>query len=473
MTTPSPVKEMGSMRDPEGRVIRYQNRIFRGVSKEYTDILSLLNQSGLLRQFETSHKVIPTDQKLDDPSLLKTLKEACPNFSKFVEHEPIPFVVYPCEWTFSMLCDAALLHLDIQTESLKKGISLKDASAYNVQFKGSREIFIDITSFEKIISSVWPAYGQFCRMFLFPLLLSTYRGISTKSYFLSHMDGISLAETARILGWLRILTPACFLDVFLPSLLEKGVPHAKKLEKVGPNQNRDISIKSQLMNLNRLRNLIDKLRRKGSSLKGHWIDYTQTHSYSSKEMEDKENFVTAFLQSEKPKTLIDLGSNTGKFSLLASSICQSVISIDSDHDALDALYEKSRSEGLNIIPLWMDLANPTPAFGFNNQERSKFGDRIKGETVLGLAVVHHLLVSFGIPLPLIRDFLWSLSSKFLLVEFVGPKDPQFRSLIGFKNVSYENFTEAQFESVFSRGAIQRKKLAITPHRTLFLFSKSQ
>jgi hypothetical protein len=209
-----------SFRDPDSAVIYDGGRVFRGLRGGALEALRSLEKSGLLDNVCSSGRVISTRFLVENEPSYASLMKTFPGFAGFVEHPFLPFVSYPPEWTMSMLCDAALLHLDLQMELIEKGFSLKDASAYNVQFDGSRAVFIDAGSFEVGAGAVWPAYGQFCRMFLFPLLLWRYRHMEPKGLFLSHMDGVPLRTTAEILG-VRALYPSCFLDVTLPARLEK------------------------------------------------------------------------------------------------------------------------------------------------------------------------------------------------------------------------------------------------------------
>lgn len=469
MTRTPPQAEPGSLRDPDGQLILFEDRIFRGLSSGSFSVLSHLTSQGVLQELQEKNLTIKSDINPNDAAIMTQLKKHIPQFPHFIEHEKLNYVTYPCEWTFSMLCDAALLHLKIQEQLLEKGFSLKDASAYNVLFRHGREIFIDIGSFEIATSPVWPAYGQFCRMFLFPLILSTHRRVDTKSYFLSHMDGISLSETAQILGFFGRLRPSFWIDILFPYLFEKRSSSGSREFKVKGDSEGHLVF--QKFNLRRLSRVITRLRKGNEFGTSHWLSYKLTNTYSDKEIDSKKQFLSDFLDTYKPKSLLDLGCNTGDYAVMAASRCENVVAIDSDHDSIESLYLRTKKDNINITPIWMDLANPTPAIGFQNRERKQFDDRFREEAVVAFALVHHLLISSGIPLEKIRDFLWSLSSHFLLVEYIHPNDPQFQSLIGFRQRSYDYLSSNQFERIFSHEARKLREVKITPYRTLFLFSR--
>lgn len=468
MNAALPERDKGSLRDPDGAVIHWRNKIFRGLSAEAHRFLVVMRDAGVLSELEQKKLIVPT--RFDpDAAEREALAKAFPMFAAFVEHDRVPVLSYPCEWTFSMLCDAALLHLDIQLSLLPRGFSLKDASAYNVQFTGARPVFIDLSSIERAASSVWPAYGQFCRMFLFPLMLAMRGGFDTKGMFLTRMDGLPLAETMRAIGWLGALAPGNFPDIFLPSLLERGGDRSEKERAAG--QSSETSTEVQMWNLRRLRRRIRGFRDRPARRGGEWVSYERTRTYEATEIDRKKKIIAEFLDAQKPESVLDLGANTGEFSIMAAGRSGRVIAVDADHDALDELYRRSAAEVKNIQPVWTDLANPTPRFGFASEERASFAERAASDATLALALVHHLLVTGGIPVERIADFLWSLTSRALAVEYVGPQDPQFKSLIGFRNLSYEYFTEAVFEKAFTRSGAVVKKESLTPHRTLYLLTK--
>jgi len=191
--------EYGSFRDPEGFIISVDNQIFRAVSNGGFQVLAEFEQSGLKKTLEDSNDLIQTDLRPNKPSIISFLQNRFPTFEHFIEHKPVPYICYPYEWSYSMLCDAALLQLDLQIKLRQKGFSLKDATGFNIQFVHSKPIFIDWLSIEKITENYWSSYGQYCKMFLFPLFLSRYRNINPKSYFLPDVEGVPVEAVVKSL----------------------------------------------------------------------------------------------------------------------------------------------------------------------------------------------------------------------------------------------------------------------------------
>jgi SAM-dependent methyltransferase len=307
-------------------------------------------------------------------------------------------------------------------------------------------------------------------MYIFPLLLKRYRNISSKGYFLNNINGLSVEEVYYIFGTLASLKPALLMDVFLQYHFQKSAPSKnaalkQKLKKEGSDTT------PQVINLKRLLRKFTKISRAHKPI-GHWADYINENTYSIEAEEEKVNYIKEFLKEYSPQTVLDLGCNTGRYSLLASESGADVIAVDSDHDSIDLLYKHAKKAQANILPLWVDIANPTPALGFRNRERKSFMERVQADTVFALALIHHLLITSRIPMDAIRDLFYELTESYLVVEFVGRNDNMFQTLLALREDIYSEITPEAFISIFNHkfDLINQRKISNT-ERILFTFKK--
>jgi hypothetical protein len=457
-----------SFRDPSGYVFDRQGHIFRAINAEFRSLWDGLCQSGLVAKLTAERWFVPT-QVVAEP-LKQALASEHPGFGSFLEHERIEPITYPYEWSASMLADAGILTLDLQMRLLADGYSLKDASAYNIQFVEGRPVFIDITSIERPQRlDLWFALGQFQRMFLFPLLLHRYRGWDLRSYFLPSLDGRTLEQVRQNLGRVALWRPSLMLDVTLPSLLERrenkrqpGASRARLASAGGSSQ-------AQLLNLKRLRG---KVARLAAALKprSEWTSYTETCSYDAAAEKAKKQWVREFLCTHRPGQVVDLGCNQGDYSFIAAECGARVLAADSDPQVIEQLYRRLRQNPRAITPVVADLGNPSPAIGFRNAERTRFLDRAQSDCLLALALVHHLLVSANLSLEAIRDLFCDLTRSHAVVEFVPTDDPMFQRLLKFRVNLFEGLTLETFRSAFSQRfeILQEAAIPNSPRTLLFL-----
>jgi SAM-dependent methyltransferase len=389
----------------------------------------------------------------------------------FVEHERIPVFTYPYEWTVSMMADAALLTLRIQHDILEKGLSLKDATAFNISFRGPCPVFIDINSIERPARlDVWVGYSQFCRMFLYPLLAFVHKGVPLKQAFLADPEGMDVERVYALFGRWRALCPDLLLDVFAQHAFSgkrAGSVPALRSELHRP----DTQAAPQLYNLDRLARKIRGLAaryRPGAA----WTTYDRTHTYTAEAKTEKGLFVDQFLREARPLTVLDLGCNQGTYSVMAAAAGARVIAVDADHDCVECLYRRARDEKLSITPMVVNLTNPSPGIGFRNVERLPFLDRVKADAVLALALVHHLLVTARLPLTAIRDLFWDLTDDYLVVEFIGREDTMFQELLALREDMYQGLSVEQFVQLFSeRFHVLRRQDLADSHRHIFVMRK--
>ena len=418
------VIEESSFRDPSGFVFLADGKIYRQINKSYLSDYGRLMNSGLYKQ-------------LVDDSLLIAHKQIATNV---LRPELIPFVSYPYEWSFGQLKAAALLTLRIQQISLDKEMSLKDGSAFNVQFIGSRPVFIDTLSFEKYLpGKPWVAYRQFCQHFLAPLALASTKDMFFIQLLKNYLQGIPLDIASGLLPSRTRLNPGLLFHIHLNA-------GSSKLIKT-PGDEKKISLsKKNLQNLvENLKKTVERLQPKRR--KTTWSDYYQETNYSKAALNHKKRLVARYLKEIGAKTVLDLGANTGEFSRVAADLGAYTISADYDPATIEDNYQKTFSSQ-KILPLVIDLLNPTPSLGWANSERKSFWERVKVDAILALALIHHLAIANNLPFEKIAK-LFSDKSKYLIVEFIPKSDSQLRRLLATREDIFSDYSQEYFEKTFS------------------------
>jgi len=424
-----------SFRDPSGFVFARGGNVYRQVNLKYKDNYDLLKTSGLYENLTGKGMLICHEEvsaePFDSSSVYKVLKPY-----------QMPFISYPSEWCFSQLKDAASLTMDVVLEAIDKGMILKDASAYNVQFDKGRPILIDTLSFEKYVEGApWVGYRQFCQHFLAPLSLMAYRDTRLCKLLSVHVDGIPLDLASSLLpnsSWFnrRLLS---HLHLHSRWQGQSGQGAAKQTARISKD-----ALKALLQDL---KDAVGDLKlRSNNSL---WADYTTNNNYEVASAQHKKKVVAEFIDRINPKKVIDLGANIGDYSRFASR-AEFVISADFDHDSVEMNYKRCGSEGINnILPLVVDLTNPTPAFGFENKERLSFIERGKADLVMALALIHHLAIANNVPLSKVAHFLNCLGGH-LIVEFVSKDDSQVTRLLESREDIFDTYNQASFEQAFQQ-----------------------
>ncbi len=459
--------DAGSFRDPSGRIYELGGEIYRTVSDSATEEFGFVRDSGLLEKLAARNKIVVTEE-VDR----KVLKDASVEAQMVLRHSRIPFISYPYEWSFPLLKAAALLHLDIQIEALRAGVSLSDASAYNVQFNGSRPIFIDVLSLRRYRDSeVWAGHRQFCEQFLNPLLLRAFFGIPHNSWFRGGLEGVETMYLARMMPWWRNLSFNVLSHVTMQARLQAGAM-ADNGKSVARARNVKLPKLGYERMLQSLRQWIKGLepRDTGASV---WQNYAENTTYHSEEQQAKRRFVAEFCGKAKPKTLWDIGCNTGDYSEVALAAgAGRVIGFDFDQGALERAYARARAKSLNLLPLFQDGANPTPDQGWANAERKSVAARGGADAVVALAFEHHLAIGRNVPLDRVVDWLVK-AAPIGIIEFVQKTDPTVQQLLALREDVFPGYTQKNFEAAISaRARIVRSEKVSSAGRTLYLFDRS-
>jgi hypothetical protein len=439
----------GSFRDPVNRVYEVHrasdseaNRILRGVNGDALAVYRRLSAEPFFERFLERGQVVRTALlAAGDPDGDAILAHG---WAGVLEHEPVPFVSYPYEWTFNMLKDAALLQLRILEESIENGWTLKDATPYNIQWIGCRPVFIDVASFQpRAPGTPWVGYRQFCSMFLIPLMLRSHLGIDHIPLLRSYIDGIPPVEAAKYFRCIHRLKKGVMSHVIFPAKVESAIADRERDD--APARQRTGKAHSDAMILG----LVQSLTRLVSKLRieiehTDWSQYDKTHTYVDAELEKKKAFVRKHASNREREQIWDIGCNTGTFSRICVDACDNVIALDGDHNAVEQLYlAERRTPDSNIVPLVMNLANISPGQGWAGMERRAFDHRKQPSLVLCLALIHHLRLTANIPNALFLRWLRSLNADVIL-EFVQREDEMVIKLLTNKDEQYEDYNLDQF-----------------------------
>lgn len=469
MHTRKPFVDNGSFRDASGFVFYKGNQPYRAISKAYQENFDLLEASGLLRalqkaQLLVDHEIVP---EAEEKSLSAAFENA--NIYRILRPDKIPFISYPYEWCFSQLKAAALLTLKIQQVALSHKMSLKDASAYNVQFIGTRPVFIDTLSFEPYKEGrPWVAYKQFCQHFLAPLLLIKYKSTELQKLMLIYIDGVPLSLTSKLLPSSSKLNPLVAMHIHMHARLESKYSDRGKqnLEKAF-----NLSNKKLTAILEHLRMGIEGIEIK--SRKSEWVGYYDDFSYTKDAIEQKKRLVGEWVKKIQPASTWDIGCNTGMFSDITAENGKYTVAFDSDYVSVEEYYKKrSKRPGVNnVLPLVMDITNPSAGIGWANVERKTLQHRGPADLILALAVIHHLAISFSIPFEKVASY-FSECTEWLIIEFVPKNDPQTQRLLVTREDVFKDYSSAAFKTAFLNCfEILDHQMVAGSERELFLMKK--
>jgi hypothetical protein len=448
-TTPArtnPLAETGSFRDWDGRVFSADGRVLRALTLTGLADWDAFSASELFRISADSGEIVRTVR--EDEGTVEALRRADPSVEwvAALSHERLPFISYPYEWPFSMLKDAALLQLRITSAALAEDLTLKDASPFNVQWRGSQPVFIDIGSFERArLGEPWTVYRQFCMLYLYPLLLEAHCGVPFQPWLRGNVDGVSPLDFRRLFTYRDALRRGMLRHVFLHASLEKrhagqGSDVRRELEAAGFDKR---LVESNIAQMTRLVSKLNPRWRDSA-----WQDYDRTCTYSDDETRAKEDFVRRAVAAGKRSLVWDLGCNEGRYSHIASEHSEFTVAIDSDRAVIDALYSAlRRDDNRSILPLVVNLADPSPSMGWRNRERVTLTERGLPDLALCLALVHHLSIGSNVPLREVIDWLRSLNCE-VVVEFPDRTDPMVQRLLRAKRAeAHPDYDRETFDSL--------------------------
>jgi len=452
-----------SFRDPNGFLFTKAGDLYRQINLAYKENYQQLHASGLYEALVKKGWMIPYSEvpiESDHPQLVY----------KVVQPERLGFISYPYEWSFSQLKDAARLTLKIQKTALKYGMSLKDSSAYNIQYDPStgRPVLIDTLSFETYQDGQpWVAYRQFCQHFLGPLALMAYTDVRLNQFARIYIDGAPLSLVSRLLPTKTRLNFGLLSHIHL---------HSKAQTRFADNSQKQAS---QSMSKTNLLALIDNLERTTVRLAWtpegtEWGNYYLDTNYSEEAHLHKQALVKECLAKASPAMVWDLGANTGLFSRISSSSGVRTIAFDIDPAAVELNYlQIKKDRETNLLPLLLDLTNPSPSLGWNNQERDSIAQRSKPDLVMALALIHHLAISNNVPLEMIAS-MFSKLAPWLIIEFVPKEDSQVQRLLATREDIFDQYHQQGFEQAFQKfyDLVSITEIK-TSTRKLYLFKRTE
>lgn len=461
VATPRP--HQASFRDPAGFVFALDGVLYRQVNPIGRADYDALMTSGLYDHLVKSgdlvrHEEVGASMSPDGGA------------SAVLRPTRVGFISYPYEWSFSQLKDAALLTLRLQRAAVERGMSLKDATAYNVAFEGGRPVWIDTLSFERLTpGQPWVAYRQFCQFFVAPLALMSSVDVRLLQLLRAHLDGVPLDLASRLLPQRTRLRPGLLMHVHLQAVAERRVAGT------APSKTR----RMPAMTAAGAAGILDSLERTVRGLtwrapKTTWGNYYEATNYTDAAFAHKQQIVSAAIDRVAPSTIWDLGANDGTFSRLGSDRGIPTVAFDVDPVAVDKNYQQvvARREQ-HLLPLLLDLTNPSSRSGWAHEERESFADRGPADLVLALALVHHLAIAHNLPLPRIAEF-FSRIARALVIEFVPKSDSQLQRMLATRVDIFSEYTREDFEAAFDTWfTIEETQPVRDAERTVYLMRRRE
>ena len=422
-------REPGSFRDRNGTVFYRDGRVLRTLSPRALANWQRLSESPFFDLHRARGTIVET--RVADPAGL-------PDAAAVLEHARIPFVSYPYEWTFGMLKDAALLHLELVKDALGAGMILKDSTPYNIQWQGAQPVFIDIPSFEQMErGQPWVGYRQFCEQLLYPLMLQAYKDVDYRPWLRGRIDGVLAEEMRGLMSARDLLRPGVLLHVAAQSALQRrysgnGTQNVRgSLAEAGFDKSLIEANVSKLAKL--VSGLSPRVRR------SEWSGYESSHSYASDEFERKAEFVRRAASARRWRLAWDLGCNTGAFSRIAAEHADHVVAMDGDWRAIETLYNREKAHGSrSILPLVVNLADSSPNQGWQGRERKGLAERGRPELTLCLALIHHVVITANIPVSEFIGWLADLGTS-VVIEFVDREDEMVQALLANREDQYDDY----------------------------------
>ncbi|MFH1112756.1 MAG: SAM-dependent methyltransferase [Pseudomonadota bacterium] len=434
-----------SFRDPCGFVFLKEGRVYRWIHASYADNYHHLTTSGLYGELVKRQLLIPHEE-------VESAAPESPDHFSTILPEQVPFISYPYEWCFGQLKAAAAATLEIQNTCLEYGMSLKDAGAYNIQFKRGKPVLIDSLSFDRYVEGrPWAAYRQFCQHFLAPLALMSYKDVRVNLLSKSFIDGCPLDLASTLLPLRTWSRPSLLFHIHLHARSQRYF--SAGVERYRQGQIGEVT-SGRRMSRRAVLGLVDQLLASVRRLKWtppgtEWADYYNETNYSDRAFEQKQEIVRRLLEGSGRGMVWDFGANTGVFSRIAAGMGNDTVAFDLDPVAVERNYRECLgTDETRVLPLIMDLSNPTPGVGWENRERMSLAERGPADTVLALALVHHLAISNNVPFHRIAAFFSRLCRR-LIIEFVPKNDSQVQRLLSAREDVFPGYTRDDFEKEFS------------------------
>lgn len=460
----SAVLDPGSFRDPDGRVFRIGEKVFRSVTGSAARNFARAEDAGVMRKLVDRGQLVDFTDVTEQAS-----KVGIEQADVLLSHPQIPFISYPYEWSFSLHKAAALGHLDLHLELLSEDFTLVDATAYNMQFDGTRPVHIDHLSIRPYEDGeIWAAHRQFCMQFLNPLLMWSMLDLQPNHWFRGSLEGIAPEDLAKLVPLRKRLNWTVLTHVIAQATLQNRSVQST----TGSSRYREARLPRSSFEgmLRGLRGAIAKME--VPSHKTVWGEYANNTSYAAPEAAAKHDLVKEAVAAIKPGLLYDIGCNTGDYSKSALEAgAGKVIGFDFDHGALEIAFKRAQLEQLDLLPLWLDAANPSPSQGWGEAERMGLSKRAKPDALLALAFIHHIAIGRNVPLDMAVDWLVSLAPAGV-IEFPHKEDPMVQLLLSQRPDIFPDYHNDTFANLLSQRAQIVKAVDVLPTRTLYWFQRN-
>ena len=460
----SAVLDPGSFRDPDGRVFRIGEKVFRSVTGSAARNFARAEEAGVMRKLVDRGQLVDFTDVTEQAS-----KVGIEQADILLSHPQIPFISYPYEWSFSLHKAGALAHLDLHLELLSEDFTLVDATAYNMQFDGTRPVHIDHLSIRPYEDGeIWAAHRQFCMQFLNPLLMWSMLDLQPNHWFRGSLEGIAPEDLAKLVPLRKRLNWTVLTHVIAQATLQNRSVQST----TGSSRYREARLPRSSFEgmLRGLRGAIAKME--VPSHKTVWGDYANNTSYAAPEAAAKHDLVKEAVAAIKPGLLYDIGCNTGDYSKSALEAgAGKVIGFDFDHGALEIAFKRAQLEQLDLLPLWLDAANPSPSQGWGEAERMGLSKRAKPDALLALAFIHHIAIGRNVPLDMAVDWLVSLAPAGV-IEFPHKEDPMVQLLLSQRPDIFPDYHNDTFANLLSQRAQIVKAVDVLPTRTLYWFQRN-
>ena len=432
-----------SFKDPAGRVFYHGDLVCRTLSDDARQTFDAARDSGLIAALVADQLLVRSEV-----ASAAELGIGDADAGQFVLRQPrLPLVSYSYEWSFEMLRDAALVTLRVLERALAAGFVLKDANAFNILFDGTVPKLVDAPSLERYRDGdIWAGYGQFCRSFLFPLLVAAYRDLDVQALLRGTMGELPVQEARKLIGVRDYTRAGVFKDVVMQARLDRSFAGAAPA--VAATASSVYAKPLFVANVRRLLGILEQL--KGPSSPTEWTAYDTFHNYTDDDRAAKAAFVERVCTPRRFGRVVDLGCNTGEYADIARRSAAHVVALDLDSRAIDRLYRRTPpTPGLS--PLVANLLNPTPAMGWALRERRSLLERVRSDGFLALALIHHLRITGGVPLEQIVEQLFAIAPEGV-VEWVDKEDSMVRTMLSRRPDVYTDYTWPQFEAIVGRHA---------------------
>lgn len=448
-------RDPASYTDPNGYVFWQDQQVFRRIYPDKAPFFRALLAHPAVQGLQSAGKLIPSRIVQDDADGL------------LLAHDTVWPLSYPQEWCAPMLKDAATVVLEVAATLAEAGYGLADGHPWNVLFHHGKPVFIDLGSIteapEKLL---WPAQVQFNRFCLYPL--HVYAGglpelAKARLYDLALGIDADLALRALPMGY-KLQHPLTFAKLMANQAAGRLTAKADTARESAPAS---ASAKGpDAATLAAVRKpFFDGIRRELQSVAvggagSDWARYyASCPSMAATDAAEKARVMEALFDELKPATVLDLGSNTGQYAMMAAQKGARVVALDQDEPTVAALYRQVREKNLDVLPLVMDLANPSPANGWCAEQRPDALARFNSDCVLMLALIHHLVFTGNNSLEQVARLAAKASRRHAIIEWVAPDDPMSLYLTRTTTKDFSFYTLDRFVAALEEAGFRVRREA--------------